>query len=114
MEKITAKKIKRVSNIIAKHYKPEKIILFGSFAWGKPGPNSDVDLFVIKKTKKPFLRRITELDSLFSRRDFPMDFLIYTPAQVKKRLKMGDFFVEEILEKGKILYEKTQQKRVKY
>ena len=47
---VKEKEIKKIAEKIAKEYKPEKIILFGSYAWGKPGPNSDVDLFVVKKT----------------------------------------------------------------
>ena len=46
---VKEKEIKKIAEKIAKEYKPEKIILFGSYAWGKPGPNSDVDLFVVKK-----------------------------------------------------------------
>ena len=100
-------KIKEITQKIVKEHQPEKIILFGSYAWGRPGPDSDIDLFVIKKTKEPSLKRIEKLDKLFSRREFPMDFLIYTPEQVKNRLEIGDFFVKEIIDKGKILYDKS-------
>lgn len=100
-------KIKEITQKIVKEHQPEKIILFGSYAWGRPGPDSDIDLFVVKKTKEPSLKRIENFDKLFSRREFPMDFLIYTPQQVKKRLEIGDFFVKEIIDKGKILYDKS-------
>lgn len=100
-------KIKEIIQKIVKEHQPEKIILFGSYAWGKPGPDSDIDLFVVKETKEPSLKRIENLDKLFSRREFPMDFLIYTPQQVKKRLAIGDFFVKEIMDKGKVLYDKS-------
>lgn len=112
MSKNHQKEIARVTDAIVKHYKPEKIILFGSYAWGKPHEWSDVDLLVVKDTNESLLKRIEALDRIFSRRQFPMDFLVYTPKQVKKRLDMGDFFVREIIGKGKILYDAKAKKRV--
>lgn len=103
-------KIQEIVQKIVKEYKPEKIILFGSWAWGEPGPDSDVDLFVVKETKEQSLKRIEALDKIFSRREFPMDFLVYTPQQIKKRLEIGDFFVQEIINNGKILYDRSPQK----
>ena len=100
---VKEKEIKKIAEKIAKEYKPEKIILFGSYAWGKPGPNSDVDLFVVKKTDntREMARKIGRL--LFPRL-FPIDLIVYTPEQAKKRLDMGDFFIKDIFAKGKILY----------
>lgn len=105
-----AKKLKEITDKIVKEYKPEKIILFGSWAWGKPGPDSDVDLFVIKDTKQPTLKRIESLDRIFSRRESPLDFLVYTPQQIKKRVVIGDFFVKKIINDGKVIYDKSLQK----
>lgn len=68
------KKIKEITNKIVREFDPEKVILFGSYAWGKPGPDSDVDLFVVKETSDPSLKRIEKLDRIFSRRDFPEGF----------------------------------------
>ena len=100
---VKEKEIKKIAEKIAKEYKPEKIILFGSYAWGKPGPNSDVDLFVVKKTDntREMARKIGRL--LFPRL-FPIDLIVYTPEQAKKRLDAGDFFIKDIFAKGKILY----------
>ena len=61
--------IKKMAEKIAKKYKPEKIILFGSYAWGKPGPNSDVDLFVVKKTGNTRMAR--KIGRLLFRASFP-------------------------------------------
>ena len=91
---------------IVKNYKPEKIILFGSFAHGKPNIDSDIDLFIVKKTKKNLLERIREVDRILINRIVPLDVLVYTPEQIQNRLDLGDFFVKEILTKGKVLYEK--------
>lgn len=98
-------KIKEITDKIVKEYQPEKIILFGSWAWGEPHEYSDLDLLVIKDTKQPTLKRIEDLDKIFSRRDLPMDFLVYTPEQVENRLRIGDLFVRDVLTNGKILYD---------
>lgn len=99
------KKLKKVVQKIAKYYKPEQIILFGSQT-KKGRKDSDFDLFIIKKTKKDLFSRIQEVEELLWRREIPLDILVYTPAQVKRRLAMGDFFIKEIIEKGKVLYER--------
>lgn len=100
------RKIQAIADRIAAEYKPEKIILFGSYAWGKPHKDSDLDFFIIKKTSDPMLKRMVDVDRLFLRRDFAMDFLVYTPEQIKRRKKMEDAFVINILNKGKLLYAK--------
>ena len=99
------KKIQEIADTIVREYKPEKIVLFGSWAWGEPHKDSDFDFFIIKETKTPTLKRIEEVDRIFSRREFPMDFLVYTPEQVKNRLEIGDLFIKDVLTNGKVLYE---------
>lgn len=102
-KQITEEKIQEVAQKIAKEFQPEKIILFGSYAWGKPGPDSDVDLFVAKETEntRESTRAISR--AIFPR-FFPLDILVYTPEQIKRREKRGDFFIKDILQKGRILY----------
>jgi len=98
------RKIKEVSAIIAKKYQPQKIILFGSHAWGKPNEDSDVDLFIVKETEDT--REISRKISRFIfPRPFPMDIIVYKPEQAESRLKKGDFFIRDIFAKGKLLYE---------
>jgi len=96
--------VKEITEKIVKEYQPEKIILFGSYAWGTPGPDSDLDFFVIKKTDVPSVKRLEQIDKLFPIRYTPMDFLVYTPEQVKRRVLGGDFFVRQIVNSGKVLY----------
>jgi len=101
---ITQEKIKETVDKIAKEHQPEKIILFGSYAWGNPNPDSDVDLFIVKKTENT--RKTTrEIDGSLWGRTFPIDIIVYTPENVKKRIEMGDFFIRNIFNKGKLLYE---------
>lgn len=102
----TKKELKKIVKKIVEYYRPEKIILFGSQAREKGERDSDFDLFIIKRTKKDFFSRIQKIEELLWGRKIPLDILVYTPEQIKRRLAMGDFFVEEILNKGKILYEK--------
>jgi uncharacterized protein len=103
--KITLEKIQEVGERIAREFDPEKVILFGSWAWGDPGPDSDVDFFVIKDTKNN-RQTAREIDGSLFPRPFPLDVVLYTPEQVEKRSKDGDFFVNNIIDKGKLLYER--------
>lgn len=101
------KEIKKIADAIAKKYKPEKIILFGSYAWGKPTKDSDVDLFVVKESKIKRLDRERNLRMmLFGKKFPPMDILVYTPEELDKRIEIQDFFIKDILEQGKVLYAK--------
>lgn len=99
------KELKTIVKQIVDKYNPEKIILFGSFVFGKENKNSDIDLLIIKNTKKDQYKRIPEARSCLYNINKAFDILVMTPKEIKKRLKLGDFFIEEIIEKGKILYD---------
>ncbi|HEX9331460.1 MAG TPA: nucleotidyltransferase domain-containing protein [Anaerolineales bacterium] len=87
---------------------PEKIILFGSYAYGKPTPHSDVDLLVVLKTSASLKERSWEVSRLLLPRPFPVDILVKTPKEIEKALRSGDFFLQEILTRGKVLYEQDK------
>ena len=87
-----------------KKYNPEKIILFGSYAWGKPTEDSDIDILIIKKTKKNPYKRIPEARKYLHGINHAFDILVMNPEEEKKRLILGDSFIEEIIKKGRILY----------
>lgn len=91
---------------IKKEYGPEKIILFGSYAWGQPEKDSDVDLFIIKETNQKHRQRMLTVRRLLSEENslVGMDILVYTPQEVSERLKIGDSFISKILNKGDVLY----------
>jgi predicted nucleotidyltransferase len=105
-KRIPASVIRAAVRHIAREFHPQKIILFGSYARGKPRPESDVDLLVVMDTK---LRGMDQ--ALNIRRNlgvmFGMDLLVYTPKRLEQRLKWGDSFLQEIMETGKVLYEST-------
>jgi predicted nucleotidyltransferase len=95
---------------IVKKIKPEKIILFGSYAHGNPTPDSDVDLLVIMKTRKRNIKRNLAVSQLLIPREFPVDIIVKTPKEVEQAIKGGvdnAFFIREILETGKVLYDRT-------
>ena len=96
---------KFVQQLVSK-FNPEKIILFGSFAYGKPSKSSDIDLLVIMKTNLRPIEQEVAIRKAISR-NFPLDLIVFTPSQLREREKMGDFFIKTILEKGKILYERN-------
>ena len=93
---------------IVQELNPEKIVLFGSYAYGIPNPHSDVDLLVIMKTKSSIKDRSWPVSRLLLPRPFPVDILVKTPREVKKGLENGDFFLKEILTRGKVLYDRNQ------
>ena len=97
--------LEQIVHKIKKNYKPEKIILFGSYAEGKGRRGSDIDLLVIKETDKTPWTRVEEIDS-YIKHTIPIDILVYTPQEIKERLLINDFFVKDIVERGNVLYEK--------
>jgi predicted nucleotidyltransferase len=96
--------IQQVTERIVRECHPHKIILFGSFAWGKPKCYSDLDLFVIMDSDLRRDRRAAKISQLFPHRRFPMDVIAYTPEEVQTSLKRGNPFIRDILEKGRVLY----------
>jgi len=104
----SVKAVENITNEIARKYKPEKIIIYGSFANGKAKKNSDLDLLIIKKTKKERTKRHLELDGLILNREIPLDILVYTPGELKKKLLAGNTFFKEIVNNGKIVYGEKQ------
>ncbi len=96
--------IKNLCRQIVENFNPQKIILFGSHAYGKPNADSDVDLLVVM----PFEGRDSQKAIEIRRKiqtTVPLDLLVRTSEQVRARIEMEDFFMREINEKGKVLYE---------
>ncbi|MBS1249801.1 MAG: hypothetical protein MAG431_01385 [Chloroflexi bacterium] len=101
---IEQKDILALSDQIVEFFHPDKIILFGSYAHGSPHSTSDVDLLVMLSFEG---RNVHKAAEILRQTDphFPIDLLVRTPEQVRQRVEMGDFFLRDILEKGKVLYE---------
>ena len=90
-------------------YKPQRIILFGSYAYGKPREGSDIDLLILKNTRKRKVDRFVEVKRIIynPNRKIPVSPLVYTPKELEERLRIGDDFIKEIIQKGIVLYEKA-------
>ena len=90
---------------IVKHFHPEKIILFGSRAWGKPTGESDLDILVIMNLEGSPIRKAAEISRIARPRFLPMDIIVQAPDEIEHRIEIGDPFVRRIMCKGKVLYE---------
>jgi predicted nucleotidyltransferase len=97
--------IRRYARAIAERFRPDKIILFGSFAYGTPHDGSDVDLLVIMQAPHQGARASKIRLALCP--PFALDLIVRTPETMKWRLEEGDSFLREIVAKGKVLYEKA-------
>lgn len=94
-----------------KQFDPEKIILFGSYAYGTPNDDSDVDLFVIKNVKNEDRRELrlnirSQLRDIIYNQKVPVDLLLDNQEHINERIKLGDSIYEEIMNKGKTVYAK--------
>jgi predicted nucleotidyltransferase len=92
---------------IVEAFAPKRIILFGSYAWGEPKPNSDVDLFIVMEDGERPAWRSARIAHVLLDFPFPIDILVRTPEELQYRLQIGDYFIQEILRKGQVLYERN-------
>jgi predicted nucleotidyltransferase len=103
---IAKKQIQELCDQIVREFQPEKIILFGSHAYGSPTPDSDVDLLVVMpyegEYRKQLVNMLNQIETYL-----PLDLLLRTPEEIRERLELGDFFIKEITERGKIMYDAT-------
>jgi predicted nucleotidyltransferase len=104
MQTTSLKQIQQFCEQLAREFQPERIVLFGSHAYGKPHPFSDVDLLVVMSFDGSPLQQaariLTKLEPKMS-----VDLLVRTPEQVRQRLAMQDSFMQDILKRGKVTYE---------
>jgi len=100
-KKITKnKQLLQITDKIKTHFNPQKIIVFGSYAWGKPTDDSDIDIFLIMESNLRRDERARQVQKIFSQRSFPLDVIVYTPEEVEQSLKRGNPFIREILNQG--------------
>ena len=101
--------IRCLCDAIAQEFHPELIVLFGSYAYGEPRPDSDVDLLVVMPFEgSPFRQAAVILSHVVRTVGvLPMDLLVRTAEQVQERLHMGDSFMREIIEHGKVMYSRV-------
>lgn len=100
----TATQIQALCEQIAREFQPERIILFGSHAYGTPGPFSDVDLLVVMPFEGSPLQQAARILTR-TNPQMAVDLIVRTPEQVRERLAMQDGLMREIMERGKVAYE---------
>lgn len=101
---ISASRIQKYVGEVVKQFRPDRIVMFGSYASGKPGSDSDVDLLVVMRHSGASVEQAARIRRRI-RAGFPLDIIVRSPAAIRKRLAMGDGFIRDILEKGTVLHE---------
>ncbi|MCC7145741.1 MAG: nucleotidyltransferase domain-containing protein [Phycisphaeraceae bacterium] len=96
--------IQDVCEQLVRQFRPEKVILFGSYAKGDVSADSDVDLMVVMPFEGSPAYKAAELSQAVPHR-FPIDLLVRTPQQIEQRLALNDFFIRDILNTGHVLYD---------
>ena len=94
------------ANEVARRFQPERVILFGSYAEGKATVDSDVDLFVEMDHTQSSLQQALAIRKAV-RRTFPLDLVVKSPREIKRRLEQNDFFLKTIMDDGLVLYERV-------
>ena len=101
---VQMRQIRDWSRRLAKQFKPERIILFGSYAYGKPREDSDVDLLVVLRHESIAAKTASDIRMTLPH-DVSIDVIVRSPEKFRERLRMKDFFMRDIAEKGLLLYE---------
>ena len=100
---VAADSVRNLCERIVAQFQPERVVLFGSYAYGSPTDYSDVDLLVVLPFEgKRSAKELEILRAIAPR--FSVDLLAYTPEELRWRLEQNDFFLREVVEKGKTLY----------
>ena len=109
-ERIPMEAIQAMADFIAQKFSPDKIILFGSYAYGDPRPWSDVDLLVVMDTPEGEMQAMRAISRALSPHPFGMDVLVRSQATLDRRIPLGDWFLEEIVTRGRVLYERNSHR----
>jgi predicted nucleotidyltransferase len=96
--------IRRFARNVAERFQPDKIILFGSYAYGTPHADSDVDILVVMPARNEIDQSVKIHWAILP--PFPLDLIVRTPKSMKWRLEEGESFLTEVVTKGRVLYEK--------
>lgn len=105
---VPAAAILRIVGHIARNFGPRRVILFGSYAYGTPNGDSDVDLMIVMPHEGTSHSKATEI-RLSMPAPFPMDLLVRSPNELRSALRQKDWFVVEVLEKGIVLYDESDR-----
>ena len=101
---VSMNEIKNIVGIITKHIKPEKVILFGSYASDSPTDDSDVDLLIVKDMHMPRYQRGRIIRKHLRRLKIPVDLIVYTQKEIDKWKNVETAFITQIVKNGVVLY----------
>ena len=104
---VTEEALQEIVHRLVTGLHPHKIVLFGSYVYGLPTADSDVDLLVIVDTQARPVDRYLCVARLLRPRPFPLDLLVKTPEEVAQALDRDDAFMREIMARGRVLYERS-------
>ncbi|TAJ75535.1 MAG: nucleotidyltransferase domain-containing protein [Gallionellaceae bacterium] len=96
-------KVKKLVECL-KRYKPEQIIVFGSYARGDADEQSDLDVVVIKQTEKRFLDRLIEAARCLDNDLGKVDVFVYTREEFEEMRQRGNPFIEKVVTEGRVIY----------
>ena len=109
---ISEYKIQEIVERIVRGYQPQQIILFGSYANGKPDEDSDIDLFVLKDSNKKPMERTLEVSKLLGGTKVPVDLFVYTYQEYKKYKNIPYTIEHQVSKEGKTIYMKLSKKQI--
>lgn len=101
---VSMNQIEEFGQRIGLEFHANKVVLFGSYASGSATQHSDVDLLVIIPFEGKSIDQSVQI-RMKLRPQFPVDILVRTPQSLQERIQMGDPFLRDIIEEGKVLYE---------
>ena len=98
-------RLRNISERLKKEYNAEKVILFGSYARGEATEDSDVDILVIAPTKERMIDRMASVSRIIRdlRNGLPISPIVLTPEEFRRKLDIGDAFIQTIVEEGVVL-----------
>jgi predicted nucleotidyltransferase len=105
-KRIPQEAIEQVVRTIVERFQPQRVILFGSYAYGEPRPESDVDLLVVMETSLKETEQAVRICQAIDYH-FGLDLIVCSPAKLEQRLSLGDWFLREAVGRGKVLYERA-------
>lgn len=104
IEMVTARRIRSYVSEVVRQFRPERVVMFGSYASGKLRPDSDVDLLVVMRHTGAAAEQAARIRRSI-RAGFPLDIIVRSPEAIRRRIAMGDGFIRDIVERGKVLHE---------